>query len=76
MAQLEIPSGSSYEGKHLDECDFDKYNLLVTGIIDKRVSQGFLFATGHHSHTLDSGDIVVVLGKNQDIMNIKKELGI
>jgi voltage-gated potassium channel len=76
MAQIEITSGSIYEGKHLDECDFEDYGLLVTGTIDKNISQNFLFATGHHRHILDDGDIVVVLGTIENIKKLKTKLGI
>ncbi|MCV6606820.1 MAG: NAD-binding protein [Campylobacterales bacterium] len=75
IAEIVIPKGSFLEGKTLDEELIDrKYHLLTIAITDYEKSSDLIFISESHHHKLDEGDIVVVIGKLEDIENFKKDL--
>ena len=49
------------------------YNVLLIGIHDKELAKPFIFITEGHNHKLDAGDILVVIGEDDEIERFKKD---
>lgn len=43
--EMEIPKGSSLDGVMVDDFDFSKHGIILVGMIDKRLSNQFIFIT-------------------------------
>jgi len=65
--QFVIPEGSFLHGRYTDNLDFSSFNLLLLGIIDLELGDDLIFITEGHNHRLDSGDILVCMGKDIDL---------
>ncbi len=72
--EIKIPKGSFLDGKMLDEVDFHPYNVILIGLIDKELGDEFNFVTVGKNHKLDSGDILVFIGKDEDLDSFEKLL--
>jgi len=75
IKEIEIKTGSVLQGKlskRLDE--LERFHLIALGIQDKEISQEFIFASRGINHKLDVGDILVVLGKNEDVADFVRFL--
>jgi voltage-gated potassium channel len=72
-----IPDGSFLHGINTESIDFDRFNLLFLGLIDKELGSDLIFVTEGFNHKLDSGDILVFMGRDDDLdrfdHTIKKE---
>lgn len=69
-----IEKDSSLNGKYVDELDFSKvYNLVLVGIMDKELSEKFIFNSSGINHKIDEGDTLVLIGYNKDL-NLFKEM--
>lgn len=53
------------QSKHLEI--LKKYNLILLGIQDKELSREFIFSSRGFNHKIDNGDVIVIVGKNEDI---------
>ncbi len=62
-----IPPGSFLHGRNTDDLDFGKFNLLLLGIIDLELGDDLIFITEGKNHKLDSGDVLVCIGKDVDL---------
>ncbi len=62
-----IPPGSFLHGRNTEEIDFARFNLLLLGIIDHELDDDLIFITEGINHKLDSGDILVCMGKDDDL---------
>ena len=65
--EYEIPVGSFLHGLNTDEIDFDLFNLLLIGVIDFERSDNLTFVTEGINHKLDTGDMLVMMGKEFDL---------
>ncbi len=65
--EIEIPQGSFLHEKSLDMVDFRHYGIIFIGMIDIELGNSFIFATTGLEHKLDSGDIIVCIGKDEDL---------
>ncbi len=70
--EIRIPEGSFLHGKMLDEVDFRKYGVVFIGMIDVELGNSFIFATTGVQHKLDSGDIIVCIGRDEDLERFAK----
>ena len=75
IAQIEIPKNSALEQTETGALLLaGTYNLILIGVVDK-VSGGTLhFVIDEKEHTLNSGDVLVVLGPARDIKAFKEEI--
>jgi voltage-gated potassium channel len=62
-----IPEGSFLHGRNTDDLDFNSFNLLLLGIIDLELGEDLIFITEGRNHRLDSGDVLVCMGKDTDL---------
>lgn len=75
IAEITIPKDSFLEGKILDEELIDRrYNLLTVAITDFEKSNELIFISRSKTHKLDEGDIIVVIGRVEDIEKFKSDL--
>jgi voltage-gated potassium channel len=73
IAELEIPAGSCLVHHKTSDLRLEeRYNLILIGVIDKELGDELHFAIDRTEHTLDSGDILVILGPARDIRAFKK----
>ena len=70
--ELVIPEGSFLHGKKLEEIDFYRYGVIFIGMIDTELGNSFIFVTSGVEHKLDSGDIIVCIGHEDDLKRFEK----
>ena len=69
--EIEIPKGSSLDQVMVDDFDFSLHNVILIGMIDKRLSHQFIFVTSGLANRFDVGDTLVCIGYNQDLKKFK-----
>ncbi len=75
--EIKVPRGSFLDGKNIKDIAFSKkYKIIVIGLVDKELGNKFIFITRGINHKIDAGDVLVVVGKKEDIKNFKKLLGV
>ncbi len=67
FSEFLIPPGSFLHGRDTDDLDFSNFNLLLLGIIDLELGDDLIFITEGKNHKLDSGDVLVCIGKDTDL---------
>ena len=65
--EIQIPEGSWLHGKMAEEVEFSAYGVLLLGLVDLELGNKFIFITSGVVHKLDSGDILVCIGYNEDL---------
>jgi len=65
--EIEIPKGSSLDQVMVDDFDFTKHKVILIGMIDKRLSNQFIFVTSGLENRFDIGDTLVCIGYNEDL---------
>ena len=74
--QIAIPQGSILDGANIKDIAFAKeYKVILIGLVDKELGNKFIFVTRGINHKIVHGDIIVVVGKKNDIMEFKKIVG-
>jgi len=77
MSEITIPEKSILENTFTSELNLnERYNLFLVGVVDKELGEKLYFSLGEQDHKLDAGDILVILGAQQDIKKFKKEIGV
>lgn len=72
IAQIEIPKGSYLENAKSNELKLaEKHNLILIGIVDRALGNALHFAISEKKHTLNAGDVLVVLGPSKEIKHFK-----
>lgn len=72
IAQIEIPAGSFLENSSNRDLKLaEKYNLILLGIVDREFGDALHFAISEKKHTLNMGDVLVVLGTTKEIKHFK-----
>jgi voltage-gated potassium channel len=75
MAEITIPLGSYLEKTLTNSLALhEKHNLLLIGVVDKELGDELHFAIGEQTHTLDTGDVLVVLGSALAIKAFKEKV--
>lgn len=69
-----IPAGSFLHGRNSADIDFSSFNILLLGMIDRELGDELIFITEGINHRLDSGDILVFLGKDEDLDRFGKTI--
>jgi len=65
--EIEIPENSVIDGIMVDDFNFENHAVIMVGMIDKRLSNKFLFVTSGVENRFDSGDTIVCIGYNDDL---------
>ncbi len=69
-----IAKKSFLDGKAIEDVDFDKFGVIFIGMVDKELGDEFIFAATNINHKLDSGDIIICIGKDNDLLRFKDYL--
>jgi len=73
--EIEVPKGSILDGINLSEIDFkNEFNVILLGLVDKELGNRFIFVTRGIDHKIDAGDILVVLGRKDDLERFERAL--
>jgi len=65
--EMYIPEKSPLDGVWVDGFDFTPHRIILVGMIDRRVSDKFIFITSGIEHHFDKGDTIVCIGYNNDL---------
>jgi voltage-gated potassium channel len=75
MAEVPVTAGSSLIGRSLKELRIgNDYNLILVGIVDRALGENFIYSTEGHNLRLAEGDVLVVIGPNEEIDRIRQDL--
>jgi voltage-gated potassium channel len=75
IAQIEIPKNSSLDQTKTSALLLaGTYNLILIGVVDKVSGDNLHFVMDEKEHTLNIGDVLVVLGPARDIKAFKEEI--
>lgn len=75
LAQVPITRKSFLDGHVLGDLRLrDYYDLVLLGMVDRNLSEEFIFRTRGLSHCLKAGDTLVVIGPHAEIERFKKDL--
>ena len=72
--EITIKDDSKLNGVMLDSINFNSYNIVFVGMIDKEMGNQFIFSTVGHNHKVDVGDILVCIGKDEDVDRFEHEM--
>ena len=72
--EITIPKNSFLHGKKLKDVDFHKYGIIFIGMIDVEMGHSFIFVTTGLDHTLDTGDIIVCIGRDEDLKRFEESI--
>lgn len=74
IAEITIPEGSSLDNTYANELiQNKKQDLVIFGIVYKKLGKDLQFTIGEKDRKLTVGDIIVVLGPSREINAFKKE---
>ena len=65
--EILIPEKSILDNIMVDDFDFSKHNVILVGMIDKHLSNQFIFITSGLENRFDVGDTLVCIGYNKDL---------
>lgn len=75
LAEVPIMAGSMLAGHTVKDIQLGHdYNLILVGIVDREMGDNFIYSTEGHNHRLDEGDVLVVIGPNEEIDRIRQDL--
>ncbi|MBD3789888.1 MAG: TrkA family potassium uptake protein [Campylobacterales bacterium] len=72
--EIMIPEGSCLDGMMTDEYRFEEHKVLLVGMIDRELSNNFIFVTTGINHKLDSGDTIVCIGNEENLGAFEKHI--
>ena len=73
--EIEIPKNSFLDGVNIKDFDISKkYDIVVIGIVDRELGNHFIFITRGINHKIDAGDILVVIGRKDEVQRFEEEL--
>lgn len=74
IAQIEIPQQSCLAGGSLFSQELANYNVILLGVVDLELSDKLIFSTSGIEHRLDAGDMLVVMGPEDEIARLKEDI--
>jgi len=75
ISQIEIPKNSFLDGIDITDAKIKKrFDIIVIGIVDIELGNRFTFITKGVRHKLDAGDILVIIGKKENIKKFEEKL--
>jgi len=74
LAELTVEESSFLDGKRLGELNLStNYDLLLLGMVDRELGDEFIFLSSGLDHKLDRGDVLVVIGRADEIDRLKRD---
>ncbi len=75
IQEITIKENTILDGTYFKDLKIIKdYNLVLLGIKDVEISTAFVFSSQGINHKIDTGDTIVVLGKDEDIKRLKETI--
>lgn len=75
LAQYTISEGSVLAQMKLHDISLHReYNIIILAIADKELETEFTFTSTGHNHKVDPGDVLVVMGKDEDLKKFEKAI--
>ena len=75
IQEINITKKSILDGQYSKELTiFEEFNIILLGIQDKEITKKFIFSSRGINHKIDAGDVIVVLGKQDDIKKFKEKI--
>lgn len=75
LAEIEIKENSFLDGQKLSEAQLSlNYNLILLGVVDRELSNEFIFRLSDIDHQLDPSDLLVVIGASDEIERLKNDI--
>jgi len=76
IAQIQISTESKLENHKLASIDWTRYNgIIILSVIHKDMKSEFIYSKKMKEHIIQSGDILVVVGYEDDISAFEKLIG-
>jgi len=74
VSEIKVTAGAAVDKKTLFELNIkNRYNLIVLGVLDNQISKRFVFNVNSFNHEIDAGDVLVVIGKSDEIERFRSE---
>lgn len=75
IAQIPIEAEYSIVGQSLHDITWhDEYGVIILAVVDRELGTSFIFTSKGHSHRLDPGDLLIVIGYDHDIQTFKEAI--
>lgn len=76
VEQISLTEISRVKGKRLNEVlERLKNDVIVLAVVDREMSESFIFTAKGHDHLLDPGDVLVVIGYDKEIKAFANAIG-
>ncbi len=75
ISEIPVPAGCFLDGEYLDRLELgSRYDLVVLGVVDRDYGDQLIFATHPKRHRIDEGDIIVVIGRRDELDRLKRDM--
>lgn len=74
MAEIKLPEDSMFDGEFIRDIEFKAMGVILIAIIDHKLSHELIFIDHHINHELDAGDILVVVGEEENINKLQERV--
>ena len=71
--EIFVTKDSTIHGKMLDEIDFDSFDIIFIGMVDRERGDNFIFKSVGIEHKVDSNDILICIGKEKNLEKFIKD---
>jgi len=76
IAQIKISEDSHVKDEHVSSIDWSRYNgIIILSIMHEDMKSDFIYSSRAKHHVINSGDILVVVGYENDIQEFEKKIG-
>lgn len=76
MAQISVREGSPIVGKRLHDILWhEEYGVIILAVIDLEMGTSFVFTAKGYNHHIDPGDMLIIVGYENEINAFEKEAG-
>ena len=74
LREIVIPQKSHLDNIKVDDFNFSEHGIILVGMIDRRLSNQFLFITSGLEHQLNIGDTMVCIGYDDDLDRFEESI--
>jgi len=76
IAQIKISADSHFKDEQLTSIDWTRYNgIIVLSVMHEDMKSEFIYSSKAKRHVIREGDILVVVGYEEDIKEFEKKIG-
>jgi len=76
IAQIKISEDSNVKDEHVSSIDWSRYNgIIILSIMHEDMKSDFIYSSRAKHHVINIGDILVVVGYENDIQEFEKKIG-